>query len=82
MSSDIECGADSKLNLFEIINKFLKDIYEARNLAKFPTYVKSYTKAQTFYSMSGANDFFKAEHYLTVVVVVCAVVYAVIVLLL
>ena len=36
LSSDIECGADSKLNLFEIINKFLKDIYEARNLAKFP----------------------------------------------
>jgi len=36
LSSDIECGADSKLNFFEITNKFLKDIYEAQNITKLP----------------------------------------------
>jgi len=61
LSSDIECSAESKLNLFEIANKFLNDIYEARNLVKFTPHNKSYTKAQTIH-LSGANDFVKAEH--------------------
>jgi len=61
LSSDIECSAESKLNFFEIANKFLNDIYEARNLVKFPPHNKSYANAQSICYMSGANDFVKAE---------------------
>jgi len=60
LSSNIECSAESKLNLFEIANKFLNDIYEARNLVKFPLILNP-IKAQTIH-LSGANDFVKAEH--------------------
>jgi len=35
LSSDIECSAESKLNFFELANKFLNDIYEARILLNF-----------------------------------------------
>jgi len=60
LSSDIECSAESKLNLFEIANKFLNDIYEARNLVKFPPHNESYAKVQTIH-LSGGNDFVKAN---------------------
>jgi len=52
LSSDIKCGVEGKSQFFNTVNEFLVDIYEVRNLVKFPPHNL----------MSGVNDCVTAEN--------------------